>query len=235
MNSDFEIISNKDTITFGDTLTLSFKYSGGDLTTLGMAYSLKYDSDFSNLISSFSQKSNNSWFSSTSNTLEISKQNTLNRTFNYSSVRNDAFSQTGNGNFGELSIIIDEDLLGGITVNSGFIQFQLKDIIHASDLKLDTLGSAYRSIYFMNKRVSINSLDASSFKMYNYNNILTINSEAHQQNLNYKILDVLGRNILSGKIIEFTHTIDINNLKQGIYFVEIKQNNKSLIQKIIKL
>ncbi|QTD36306.1 fibronectin type III domain-containing protein [Polaribacter batillariae] len=62
-------------------------------------------------------------------------------------------------------------------------------------------------------------------------NILNINP-IYNLNSVYKIIDLTGKTILRGKL--FNNTIDISNLKTGVYFVELSDEEETFLQKFIK-
>jgi hypothetical protein len=86
--------------------------------------------------------------------------------------------------------------------------------------------------------VEDNSLKHSSLKVYPNpaSRYLTIDTENIQINkINYAILNSLGQNILSGQLeIEKEKTIDVSNLKSGIYLLNIHDKTKILTSKFIK-
>ncbi len=61
---------------------------------------------------------------------------------------------------------------------------------------------------------------------------ITINAK---ENFEYKLADVSGRIIISGKGKPGTNTININNHPNGIYFIQIISNNQRTTERIVRL
>ena len=56
-------------------------------------------------------------------------------------------------------------------------------------------------------------------------------------NLSFALIDVTGKTILTQEMISVSnqnHSIDVSNLSNGIYFLEIKVNSITIKKKIIK-
>ncbi|WP_299670522.1 GEVED domain-containing protein [uncultured Polaribacter sp.] len=62
-------------------------------------------------------------------------------------------------------------------------------------------------------------------------NTLNINPSYGFKNA-YKVIDLTGKTILSGKL--YNHAIDISRLKIGVYFVELSDEEETVLQKFIK-
>jgi len=61
--------------------------------------------------------------------------------------------------------------------------------------------------------------------------IVTINTNSK---CNYVVLDINGREVLSGKMEGTTTTLNLSALQQGVYFVRLTNENGTTAQKIIK-
>lgn len=83
---------------------------------------------------------------------------------------------------------------------------------------------------------SINDVFASTLKLYpnplSNTNVLNIIS-AENGDKNITIYNVLGENVLSRTILNNTKSIELGEINSGIYFIKIKQNDKTAIKKII--
>lgn len=62
---------------------------------------------------------------------------------------------------------------------------------------------------------------------------ITVKSDITAQGLPYNITDAAGRRVLAGKLSGESTLIDINRLREGLYFLEIGKNNRRSV-KIIK-
>lgn len=62
-------------------------------------------------------------------------------------------------------------------------------------------------------------------------NLLSLESE-FKGNLDYSIIDLLGRVILKGELIRIK-TIDVSELIQGAYFIKFQSEDQSLVKKLI--
>jgi len=79
---------------------------------------------------------------------------------------------------------------------------------------------------------SIASIDRDTFTIYPNpaTNFLTIKNQ--QDFKNYSIINMVGQKIASGSLNE--ETININTLEKGIYFIELSNEEKSMIKQFIK-
>ncbi|MFY0632015.1 MAG: T9SS type A sorting domain-containing protein [Flavobacteriaceae bacterium] len=62
-------------------------------------------------------------------------------------------------------------------------------------------------------------------------NVLNINPN-YDVNDTYRIIDLNGKQISAGKMIN--HTIDVTKLKQGVYLIELSDEEETFVQKFIK-
>ena len=96
----------------------------------------------------------------------------------------------------------------------------------------------------VNKLETLNSFNNSSVENFGNNlfgdiiiypipakNILNVNSSYNFKN-EYKIIDIAGKTILKGKLNN--NTIDISRLKIGVYFIELHDEEETVIEKFIK-
>ncbi|TAE50837.1 MAG: T9SS C-terminal target domain-containing protein, partial [Cytophagales bacterium] len=60
-----------------------------------------------------------------------------------------------------------------------------------------------------------------------------INITTSKANFNYKLTALQGNNLLEGNSISNTITIDVSTLPKGLYLLNIIQNGKNVIKKII--
>lgn len=56
---------------------------------------------------------------------------------------------------------------------------------------------------------------------------ITVNISSQDQ-INYRIVDILGKTLLSGSFIRSQQNIDLRNLKTSMYFLIISKGNKSV-------
>lgn len=237
-NSALEISTNRDTISLGDTLILNFTYNTNE-NVLGMAFSLNFESAFSNLISSFSYDTSTVWFTGPEN-YSISKQNTSQNAIEMAVVRKDNFQQNGSGSLGELSIIIEEDLLGGIIQHSGYFNFKLNKVLKADDFKIDTLGSSTKVIYFKNLTSSIkkNENFSKNFKAYpnTVENLLQVENLKKIKDLKYSLTNINGKKVKFGDLNLQKTEINFSDYSKGIYLLEItdKKQIKTFTKRILK-
>lgn len=66
------------------------------------------------------------------------------------------------------------------------------------------------------------------------NNYITIENNNEQLNSTYIILNSIGQHVLSGQLIGELNTVDISELSNGIYLVQIETNSGRVSEKIIK-
>jgi len=64
-------------------------------------------------------------------------------------------------------------------------------------------------------------------------NYFTLDFESEFQNLNYSIHDILGKEILSGKINSSQTTIDCENWSSGVYLIKVGNENGYRVEKLI--
>ena len=81
--------------------------------------------------------------------------------------------------------------------------------------------------------LSVNEVDSNSFNVFpnptntGYVNISSLNSEV----LNAKVFDVLGKQVLEGKVEN--NQLNVSNLNAGLYILKLSQNNATVTKKLI--
>ena len=50
----------------------------------------------------------------------------------------------------------------------------------------------------------------------------------------YEVMDVNGKLVIDGMLTQLSNSIDLSELKTGIYFVNINADGKNLVRKIFK-
>jgi len=77
---------------------------------------------------------------------------------------------------------------------------------------------------------SINSISAYPNP---FNNQITISGE-WERGSHFSILDATGRMVVSGKLNSNNQTIATIQLSNGVYLLEVRNNSKSAVQRLIK-
>ncbi|MFK7749183.1 MAG: T9SS type A sorting domain-containing protein [Kordia sp.] len=81
--------------------------------------------------------------------------------------------------------------------------------------------------------LSVNDAETTTFKLYPNPSKGTLNIQTTTNDaVSIRMYDMLGKEVLN--IDKVTNTVDISNLKNGMYLVKIETNNKSITKKIIK-
>ena len=97
-----------------------------------------------------------------------------------------------------------------------------------SDIAIDNIN--------INGALSVNNLSEESIHIYPNpvnKNVLHVKLKNSENNIFYKILNILGQEIMNGSLE--TETIDVSNLKAGTYFLTLSSNENLLTKKFIKL
>jgi hypothetical protein len=130
--------------------------------------------------------------------------------------------------------------------SNGWVTYKIKPV---SDIALGDSMSATAGIYFdFNEPIITNTatttvqiaasaagFNKTAFVVYpnpasGYVSIMTENRNVEA---NVVFTDVLGKTVLTGKILGNTNLIDITSLNTGVYFITINTDGKSLTQKLI--
>ncbi|GAB5563695.1 MAG: hypothetical protein Wins2KO_07580 [Winogradskyella sp.] len=84
-----------------------------------------------------------------------------------------------------------------------------------------------------NETLSLNQFDATSFSIFpNPNNtgVVTITSSVNEE-MNVQVFDLLGKQVKNETLTN--NTLNVSNLKTGIYLVKITQNNATVTKKLV--
>ena len=103
------------------------------------------------------------------------------------------------------------------TVDIAYYYIDDITLIDQSTLGVNELGNGVSFYVYPNPANDILNIDIKNF---------------NKENLSIKIVDVIGKEVLKS---DFKNQIDISFLEQGIYFVSIQQNDKTLgVKKVVK-
>lgn len=185
--------------------------------------------------------------SSTGNTVTpivISASDLINNGEAYESrlitVNNVTFSATGT-----FEAFTNYDLVDGTDVTNARTSFDDEDIIGAdiptSASSVTGLGAEYYGDYQLLVRyasdiaeaLSVNNFNANSFSLYpNPTNTGSVSiSSTTNEAMNVQVFDILGKQVKNQTVTN--NTLNVSNLKSGVYVVKITQNNTSTTKKLV--
>ena len=116
---------------------------------------------------------------------------------------------------------------GAQTVNQ--FAFRQSDSSENETIRVDNLTLSQS----FNETLSLNQFDATSFSIFpNPTNtgIVTITSSVNEE-INVQVFDLLGKQVKNETLTN--NTLNVSNLKTGIYLVKITQNNASVTKKLV--
>ncbi|WP_179353045.1 T9SS type A sorting domain-containing protein [Winogradskyella vidalii] len=155
-------------------------------------------------------------------------------------VNNVTFSATGT-----FEAFTNYDLVDGTDVTNARTSFDDEDIIGAaiptSASSVTGLGAEYYGEYQLLVRyasdiaeaLSVNNFNANSFSLYpNPTNTGSVSiSSTTNEVMNVQVFDILGKQVKNQTLTN--NTLNVSNLKSGVYIVKITQNNTSTTKKLV--
>jgi|GEM_PF-2141391 len=167
---------------------------------------------------------NNSWVGNINQSkIKFSKLDASAGTVNASLVRITHTDTTGFGKIATLQFVLKHPL------PSSELYFTINNAIKTNHLGLSTNLNAGTDSVLIDATLAINQLsNNNAIKIYPNpaNNKITIDAT---DVTDVKFFDVLGKQIISTK----TNDVDVSNLPEGVYFIQVKTNASTSTQKVI--